>query len=200
MTWETVIAFNVVLLASLASPGPAMLYAIKTTLSSGRAPGMFAGLGLGTMAALWTLAAFLGLEAVFELFPWAYNTLRVGGALYLIWIAVHSWRHANAPLAAAPAPQARSFAAGLLVNLGNPKSVLFAASVILVIFPKTMTPVEIGLVVLNNWALEVSFYLLLATLLSGGTARQVYLVMKPIFDRIAATLLGALGLRLLLEK
>ena len=99
MTWETMIAFNLVLLASLASPGPAMLYAIKVTMSSGRLAGFLSGLGLGTMAALWTLAAFLGLEAVFELFPWAYTALRIGGALYLMWIAVHTWRNARAPVA-----------------------------------------------------------------------------------------------------
>lgn len=200
MTWETMIAFNLVLLASLASPGPAMLYAIKVTMSSGRLAGYLAGLGLGTMAALWTLAAFLGLEAVFELFPWAYTALRIGGALYLMWIALHIWRNARAPIGDTPAPRARSFAAGLLVNLGNPKSMLFAASVILVIFPKDMSAAEITLVVLNNWALEVSFYAVLATVLSGTTARRGYLALKPIFDRIAATLLGAFGLRLILEK
>jgi len=200
MTWETMIAFNLVLLASLASPGPAMLYAIKVTMSSGRVAGMLSGLGLGTMAALWTLAAFLGLEAVFELFPWAYTVLRIAGALYLMWIAVHTWRHAKKPIGAAPAPRARNFAAGLLVNVGNPKSVLFAASVILVIFPKDLSALEIGLVVLNNWVLEVSFYMLLATLLSGNTARRSYLALKPVFDRVAATLLGTFGLRLLIER
>ena len=200
MSWETMIAFNLVLLASLASPGPAMLYAIKTTMASGRLAGCLSGLGLGTMAALWTLAAFLGLEAVFELFPWAYTALRIGGALYLMWIALHTWRNARVPLSEAPNLRARSFAAGLLVNAGNPKSMLFAASVILVIFPKDLSAAEIGLVVLNNWVLEVSFYAILACVLSGATARRGYLALKPTFDRIAATLLGAFGLRLLLEK
>ena len=200
MTWETMIAFNLVLLASLASPGPAMLYAIKVTMSSGRLAGFLSGLGLGTMAALCTLAAFLGLEAVFEVFPWAYTALRIGCALYLMWIAIHTWRNAHAPVGQMPIVHARSFVAGLLVNVGNPKSVLFAASVILVIFPKDMSNIEIGLVVLNNWLLEVTFYTILATVLSGTTARRGYLALKPYFDRIAATLLGAFGLRLILEK
>lgn len=200
MTWETMTLFNLVLIASILSPGPAMLYAIKVTVSSGRGAGILTGMGLGLMASCWTLAAFLGLEVVFELFPWTYGALRVGGALYLIWIAVQTWRNARAPLPDAPPQRARSFAGGLLVNLGNPKSMIFAASVLLVIFPKGMSGAEIGLVVLNHLALELAFYTVLATALSSGAARAGYLKLKPVFDRIAATLLGAFGLRLLIER
>ncbi len=200
MTPESLIAFNLVLLAALASPGAAMLYVIKTTVGAGRLAGMLTGFGLATAAACWTLAAFLGLETLFQVFPWAYTALKIGGALYLIWIAVQMWRHARSPLSDAPAPKARSFAAGLLVNFGNPKSMLFAAAVILVVFPQNLAPAEIALVVLNHLALEILFYTLFAFVLSTGPARQGYLALKPVFDRVAATLLGAFGLRLLTER
>ena len=200
MTPEALIAFNLVLLAALASPGAAMLFVIKTTVSSGRIAGIMTGLGLSSAAACWTLAAFLGLESLFALFPWAYTALKIGGALYLIWIALQTWRNAATSLSSAPAPRARSFAAGLLVNFGNPKSMLFAAAVILVVFPQNLSSAEIALVVANHLTLELVFYTLFAIALSAPAARQGYLALKPLLDRIAATLLGALGLRLLLEK
>jgi threonine efflux protein len=200
MSIEALIAFNLVLLAALASPGAAMLYTVKKTVSAGRRAGVMTGIGLGTAAACWTLAAFLGLESVFALFPWAYGALKAGGALYLIWIAVQTWRHARAPLNDAPTPSARSFAGGLLVNFGNPKSMLFAAAVILVVFPKDLSAEQIAFVVLNHLVLEWLFYGVLATALSAPAARAGYLRLKPIFDRIAASLLGAFGLRLLLER
>lgn len=200
MSVESLISFNLVLLAALASPGAAMLYVIKTTVASGRMAGILTGIGLGTAAACWTLAAFLGLETLFQLFPWAYTTLKIGGALYLIWIAVQTWRHAKIPLADAPTPHARSFAAGLLVNFGNPKSMLFAAAVILVLFPQSLNPSQIGVVVLNHLVLEWIFYSLFAIALSAPPARRGYLALKPVFDRIAATLLGVFGLRLLFER
>ena len=53
-----------------------MLLAIRATLSGGRAQGIATGLGLGTMAALWTGMALLGLEAIFTLFPWAYLAMK----------------------------------------------------------------------------------------------------------------------------
>ncbi|MEP5732599.1 MAG: LysE family transporter [Sulfitobacter sp.] len=200
MSWESMLAFNLVLLAALASPGAAMLFMIKTTVSSGRTAGVLTGFGLASAAGCWTLAAFLGLETLFQLFPWAYTTLKIGGALYLIWIAVQTWRHANTPLSDVARPRVRSFASGMLVNFGNPKSMLFAAAVILVVFPKTLSATEVAFVVLNHLTLELLFYSLFATLLSAAPARRGYLSLNPIFDRIAATLLGAFGLRLLIER
>lgn len=200
MTIESLLAFNLVLLAALASPGAAMLFVIKKTVSSGRTAGILTGLGLATAAGCWTLCAFLGLETLFNLFPWTYTVLKIGGALYLIWIAVQTWRHARDPVSDAPAPRARSFAAGLLVNLGNPKSMLFAAAVILVVFPQSLSASQIAFVVFNHVGLEILFYTLFAMALSAPKARRGYLTLKPVFDRAAATLLGAFGLRLILER
>ena len=89
MSAEHLIAFNLALLAALASPGPALLVAIRTSLSAGRRAGAAVGLGLGLVAACWTLMALLGLDAVFALAPWAYAAAKIAGALYLLYIA---WR------------------------------------------------------------------------------------------------------------
>lgn len=200
LTLADLIAFNAVLIAAIAAPGAALLYFIKTTVTSGRVAGMLTGVGLGTAAAMWTLAALLGLEAVFALFPWTYTALKLGGALYLIWIAVQTWRHARAPLGEAAMPHGRAILSGMLLNFGNPKSMLFAAAVIVVVFPKGLAPLDIALIVANHWLLEQVFYAVFALALSAPAARRAYIGLKPVLDRIAATLLGALGLRLFLEK
>lgn len=200
MTLESLIAFNLILLAALASPGAALLYAIKTSVTAGRAAGIATGLGLGCAACLWTLAALLGLESVFRLFPWTYTALKLAGALYLIGIAVQTWRQARQPLSDTIQPRGRAFVSGLLVNAGNPKSMLFAAAVILVVFPQGLEASEIFVIVVNHLILEVAFYACFALLLSSAPARRRYLGAKTLLDRIAATVLGALGLRLLLER
>ena len=200
LTLADLVAFNAVLIAAIMAPGAALLYFIKTTVASGRAAGMATGLGLGTMAALWTLAALLGLETVFTLFPWAYTALKIGGALYLIWIAVQTWRQARDPLGDSPTPHGKAILSGLLLNMGNPKSMLFAAAVIVVVFPQGLGAIDIAVIVLNHWLLELAFYAIFATLLGPPRARRGYLGLKPVFDRIAATLLGALGIRLILER
>lgn len=200
MTIDSLIAFNLVLLAALASPGAALLYAIKTTVAAGRAAGLATGIGLGFMAACWTLAALLGLEGLFRLFPWTYTILKVGGALYLIWIAIQTWRHARDPVGETERATGRAFLSGLLINAGNPKSMLFAAAVIVVVFPQGLAARDIAVIVVNHFVLEVLFYGLIALFLSSPPARRGYMSAKPILDRIAATLLGALGIRLLTER
>ncbi len=200
MTIDSLVAFNLVLLAALASPGAALLYAIKTTVAAGRAAGLATGAGLGLMAACWTLAALLGLEGLFRLFPWTYTILKVGGALYLIWIAIQTWRHARDPVGETDRPMGHAFLSGLLINAGNPKSMLFAAAVIVVVFPQGLAAQEIALIVANHFVLELCFYSLIAVFLSSPPARRGYMSAKPVLDRIAAALLGALGLRLLTER
>ncbi len=200
MSWENLLAFNIVLAAALASPGAALLFALKTSVSAGRAAGIAAGLGLASVAAFWTLSAFLGLETLFSVFPWMYGALKLLGAAYLIWIAYQTWRTARAPLAETQTPKGRAFLSGALVNLGNPKSVLFAGAVIVVVFPQGLSGPHIALIVANHFALEVLFYSCFAVALSTDRARRAYLGLKPVFDRVAALLLGALGTRLLLEK
>jgi len=198
-----IIAFNLTLLASMASPGPALLLALKTTLTSGRMAGIITGLGLGTMAALWTGLALLGLEGVFQLFPWAYALLKTGGALYLLYIAYGMWKDASKPLppSSADAPKLRrAFFTGFAVNMGNPKSVIFASAVLLVIFPQDMSLAAKASIALNHLLIEWTVYTLFAIALSTSAARAGYLRLKPMFDRVAALILGALALRLIFSK
>ena len=201
MTWETLLAFNATLFVAWVVPGPAALVAIRTTLADGRGAGIMAGLGLAAVAALWTLAALLGLEAVFAVAPWSATILRVGGALYLIWIAWATWRGARAPLPEGRAAGAgwRAFRRGALVNLGNPKSILFAAAVLVVIFPPGLSPAEVALVVANHLALEAALYALLALGMGTAPVRRAYGRAKAWIDRAAAVVIGGLGLRLLLR-
>lgn len=201
MGWEHLLAFNLTLLAALASPGPALLLSLRTTLVSGPRAGIATGLGLGFMAALWTTMALLGLDAIFAVVPWAYVVIKTAGALYLFWIAWGMWRDARQPLAtSAPQPGRKAFRTGLLVNLGNPKSVLFASAVLLVIFPPSLGLADKVLIVANHLAVEWLAYTGFALLLGTAPARNGYLRLKHVFDRTAALILGALGLRLFLGR
>jgi len=55
MTAEHLVAFNIVLFASMLSPGPALLMVVRQTLELGFSVGFKTGIGLGAMAAFWTM-------------------------------------------------------------------------------------------------------------------------------------------------
>ena len=206
MDIASIITFNIVLLAAILSPGPAFLYIMTTSLSRGRVAGFAAGLGLGTMAAIWTLLAILGLEVLISLLPGLYLSIRIAGALYLFWIAVGLWRD--------PAPSAgenindddgstmsreglrRLFLRGFLINLMNPKSVVFAASVIVMIFPPDISLFAMMIVPANHLLIEFGVYFVFAFVFSRQAVRQGYLARRRLFNRIAAIAMATLALRM----
>ena len=153
----SIITFNLVLLAAILSPGPAFLFIVTTSLSRGRAAGFAAGLGLGSMAALWTLLAVLGLEALMELVPGLYLAIRIAGAGYLLWMAVDLWRDNGPPDTEPSGDQVFSgglhhlFMRGFIINLMNPKSVVFAASIIVMISPDSSSGSKLTCSCCSSW-------------------------------------------------
>ncbi|QYX58376.1 LysE family translocator [Roseovarius sp. SCSIO 43702] len=197
------IAFNLALGLAIISPGPSLIYLLRVSLSQGRGAGVLTALGLSVMASLWTLAALLGLNAVFALFPWAYLGLRIFGAAYLVWLAIGTWRGARDPVTpGAPVPlrRGRAFLSGFLVNLGNPKSIAFSAAMIVVVFPPDLTGLDKAIIVLNHLALEIVAQSALALMMTTAAISRRYIALKPVIDRGAALVLGGLGLRLLFTR
>ena len=201
MDSEHIVAFNLALAVALISPGPAFVMSIQTTLSSGRKSGVHFGIGLGLMAAVWTALALLGLEAVFLVFPWAYGLVKTMGALYLLYIAVKIWKNSVQSLTAGSNQNlSRSFVRGVLVNALNPKSVLFAAAVLVIVFPPKLLFKENVFIVLNHFVVEVIFYSIFAYVMSRQNIREKYIGLKKYLDRISSVVIGGFGLNLLCER
>jgi len=200
MTIQQLIAFNIALFAAIVSPGPALMVAVQTTLSTGRVAGIAIGCGLASMAATWTLMALLGMDLLFEIFPWAYAAAKTVGAIYLVFVAYRIWTNARNKVDTQMLPASHAYRQGFLINLLNPKSVLFAAAVLIVVFPAEMSAVDSALVVLNHLVVELFFYTALAFGMSSNSVSKRYLQVKVYIDRTASIVLGALGLRLFVSR
>ncbi len=196
------VLFNLTLLAALASPGPAMILAIRNTVVGGIGSGLRTGIGLALVAGLWTATALLGLGAVFAVVPWLYGALKFVGALYLLWLAVTMWRSADTTLDMTNEHTRlhHPLRDGMLVNLLNPKSVLFAGAVLVVIFPAGLGAMGSVIVVVNHIVVEIAAYGLLAIAFSRPVIRAGFLRAKSALDRAAGAIMAALGLRLLFER
>ncbi|MEM9707107.1 MAG: LysE family translocator [Pseudomonadota bacterium] len=208
MTLEQFLAFNAILLAALLTPGPAMLAMLHTAMSDGRRAGLALGLGLATMACAWLLAAALGLQAIFAAFPWAYSTMKVAGALYLLYFAWKTWgrndhtdpyTNERDPGAVRNA-HAGAFLSGIFINSLNPKSVLFAGAVLVVVFPAGISMGQGAFLVANQMVVEAAFYSAAVLLVSRPVIMRRYVAARKTFDRICSLVLGAFGLKLLLSR
>ena len=195
-----IIAFNIALFAALVSPGPAMICAIQATLSNGRSAGVRVGLGLATIAALWVILSLFGLDVIFQVFPWLYAGAKIVGGAYLIYIAFQMWRHASNDLGRKALATRRPFLHGILINLLNPKSALFGAAMLVVIFPPSLSLAEILLISVNQFAIEGLFYASIALSFSTNAISELYLDAKVFIDKIAAVVIGTLGLRLIWSR
>ncbi len=112
-----------------ATPGADMAVFLSRTLSGGRAQGFAAQAGANAGLMIHTVAAALGLSALLAASAEAYQAVKITGALYLLWLAFGALRHGTAlKLTSDGAPSGGLGGAslnGLLINLTNPKIVLF---------------------------------------------------------------------------
>ncbi|RBP06276.1 threonine/homoserine/homoserine lactone efflux protein [Roseiarcus fermentans] len=111
-----------------ATPGADMALFLSRTLAGGRGQGFAAQAGANAGLVVHSCAAALGLSALLAASAAGYQAVRIAGALYLLWLAVAALRHGTAlkVKAGTGAGGLRgAFLNGLLINLTNPKIVIF---------------------------------------------------------------------------
>jgi len=190
-------------LLAVASPGPSTVLVIQTAAVSRRS-GLIAAFAMMLGAVAWAAAALYGLQALFAQFAWLYRVFQIAGGLFLIYLAVMIWRHARDPL-----PEITSITRGsdwqvftraLLLQLSNPKIMVFFGSIFLSLLPQNlpawMDATVLAIVAVN----EFTWFALLALLFSGGAARAFYRRAKLWLDRVMGGVLGLLGLRLAFDR
>lgn len=192
----------VVHLLAVASPGPSTVLVIQTAAVSGRRAGLLAAFAMMLGALVWAAAALFGLQVLFARFEWLYLAFRIAGAIYLLYLAYMLLRHAGAPLPEADPSVARAgawqgFLKALLLQLSNPKVMVFMGSIFISLLPAQppawMDTTVLAIVAFNEFA----WFALLALVFSGDAARAFYRRTKLWLDRLMGGVLGLLGVRLL---
>jgi threonine/homoserine/homoserine lactone efflux protein len=154
---------------------------------------------------LFSILALLGLTAVVAGAPTLYLIFRVVGALYHIRLGWRIWRGAAerlaeiAPYQAAAESQANAFFRGLLTQLSNPKTAVVYGSVFAALLPPHLPRAAALTMPVLVFALETSWYALVAVILSAAGPRAAYLRAKTTLDRIAGGVMTLLGAKLLYD-
>lgn len=112
------------------SPGPSTMAIMNVAMGQGRRPALALAAGVITMSFVWGLIAATGLSALLTRYAQALVILKVAGGLYLLWLAFKSARSSmRGDDTALPAVRESPstgvlYRRGVLMHLGNPKSVL----------------------------------------------------------------------------
>lgn len=199
-------AFGLVALAMVLTPGPNMIYLVSRTICQGRNAGFVSLIGVAAGFLFYMVCAAFGITAFVMAVPYAYDALRVCGALYLFylaWQAVGGGGRAPFEVRNLPPDGAvRLFTMGFLTNLLNPKiAVMYLSLLPQFIDPAQGSPFAQSLV-LGGTQLMISLFVnSLIILTAGGVARV--LATRPAWALVQrwlmASVLSSLALRMVLE-
>jgi threonine/homoserine/homoserine lactone efflux protein len=189
------------------SPGPSFVLVSRVAIASSRTHGLASALGMGLGGAIFAALAVLGLTALLMQFEWLYLILKLLGGAYLIYIGIRIWRGASEPLTttsgagetAKAISVSRAFFLGLITQLSNPKTSIVYASIFAALMPPS-PPLWLLLALPPMlFCVEAGWYAVVAFAFSGSRARSVYIRLKQWIDRGAGMVMGALGIKLMVE-
>nr|WP_254212925.1 LysE family translocator [Burkholderia multivorans] len=122
---STLLAFGLVSLGMVLTPGPNMIYLISRSICQGRRAGLVSLGGVALGFVFYMFCAAFGITALVLTVPYAYDALRVAGALYLAYLAWQALkpggRSAFQVRQLSPDSRRKLFTMGFVTNLTNPK-------------------------------------------------------------------------------
>jgi threonine/homoserine/homoserine lactone efflux protein len=203
---SSLLAFALVSLCIVLTPGPNMIYVISRSLTQGPGAGIVSlgGVALGFL--FYMLCAAFGITALLLAVPFAYDALRFAGAAYLLWLAWQAVKPGGrSPFQvkklAVDSPR-RLFAMGFVTNLLNPK----IAMLYLALLPQFIDPAGASVLgqslVLGTIQIAISLSVNAAVALAAGSI-ALFLSTRPgwmlVQRYVMGTVLAGLAMRLAFE-
>lgn len=203
----TLFAFGLVSLGMVLTPGPNMIYLVSRSICQGRRAGLVSLGGVALGFVFYMVCAAVGITALVMTVPYAYDALRVAGALYLAYLAWQALKPGGrSAFQVRELPhdsRIRLFAMGFITNLANPKIAVMYLSLL----PQFIVPGH-GSVLAQSLALgcvqiavSVSVNALIACA-AGSIAG--FLAGRPLWAAVQrwlmGTVLAGLAMRIALES
>lgn len=159
------------------TPGPDTFLVAATGAADGPRAGVLASMGVFVGCLFHILLAAVGISALIAATPWAFDAIKIAGAIYLVWIGLQAMRSAwrgydgegvSQPVPREPRSARALFLRGALTNALNPKAAVF----FIAFLPQFVDPsrghvvaqfVVLGLI----FNVPGTFYLMVVALISG---------------------------------
>ncbi len=142
MTLAVWLGFLLAAIMIAVTPGPGAVISMSTGMRHGYWAALTAILGLQAAILLHLLIVALGLGALLAASETAFALVKFIGAAYLVWLGIQRWRAtplpADATPDASPVLSKSLFLQGLMVNLTNPKAIVFIGALV----PQFVDPVK----------------------------------------------------------
>ncbi|WP_329789810.1 LysE family translocator [Lentzea sp. DG1S-22] len=200
MSTAALLSFSLIALLTVLTPGLDTVMVLRTALFSGKRAAMGVVLGISLGCLVWAVASLAGLTALLTASELAYDVVRWLGAAYLVYLGAKAlWDSRNTVSLedSRPVPTAKaSLRVGLLTNLLNPKVGVFYLSLLPQFMPAGQPAWGAVLVAVH---LGLGLVWLPFLVVVAGRARAFLLRQRVLLDRLTASVLVALGLKLAFE-
>jgi len=191
---SSLLAYGLISLGMVLTPGPNMIYLISRSICQGRMAGLISLGGVAMGFVVYMLCAALGITALVMAVPYAYDALRLGGALYLVYLAWQAVKPGGrSPFQLRDLPQdspRKLFMMGFVTNLLNPK----VAVLYLSLLPQFIDPNGHGSVLTQSLVLGFTQILISvsvnATIAIMAGSIAVFFVTRPTWQVVQRWLMG----------
>jgi threonine/homoserine/homoserine lactone efflux protein len=186
-------AFALVSLGMALTPGPNMMYLISRSICQGRVAGLISLGGVALGFVFYMFSAALGITALLLAVPYAYDALRISGAVYLLYLA---WQvvkpGGRSPFQVRTLPRdsrGRLFAMGLVTNLLNPKIAVLYLSLL----PQFIDPAHGGVLgqslILGTTQIAISLSVNALVAVTAGSI-ATFLAERPLWLVVQRWMMG----------
>jgi threonine/homoserine/homoserine lactone efflux protein len=127
-SFSTYALFLATAMVLLAVPGPAVLYVVTRSIEMGRSGGLASVAGITTGTIVHIALATAGLSSLILASHVAFDGVKYAGAAYLVYLGVRRLLTRGEEAVedeAVPRTRARAYRQGIVVNLTNPKTIVF---------------------------------------------------------------------------
>jgi threonine/homoserine/homoserine lactone efflux protein len=188
-----------------AVPGPGIFYVAARTLSGGRRAGIASTSGTAIGGLVHVIAGGLGVSAIILASAQLFAALKFGGALYLVWLGIRTFREAgHLPQERTGAVGAkRAFLEGIMVEALNPKTAAFFLAFIPQFLDAAAPDPALEFMALGLISVTLNTLADVVVVLAASATRARFTESPRLFQRLrqgSGLLIAGLGLSLALAR
>jgi threonine/homoserine/homoserine lactone efflux protein len=206
-SWINLITFALVALGMVLTPGPNMIYLVSRSIVQGRMAGLISLGGIAVGFVFYMFCAAFGITALVFAVPYAYDALRLTGAVYLLWLAWHAIKpNGHSPFETKKLPfdsPRKLFLMGAFTSLLNPKVALLYLALLPQFIDASLGNIFGQSMIFGGIQIFTSVTVNALIVLAAGSI-TVFLKARPswaIFQRwFMGTMLAGLALKMAMES
>ncbi len=191
-------------IAAAASPGPNFVLVSSYATTQSLRDAFLATVGIVVGILIWSSLAVLGLGALLSTSPAAYGLVQYLGAAYLVWLGVSMivsrFGNTGDDFDRKPLVTSSPITKGLLVSIGNPKTIVYYTSLFAVLVPSNATAWLLVAVVVVDAIACCAWWAFVAVLFATSPMKRFFRKSQKHVDAIFGTALVVLGLKLAFDR